>query len=234
MPDNHETFVLRPGPLRAILLWVLLPFSAAMFLVLAAIAAAIQVDRMLARLAVWLVALVLAALAVYFLLALRMSIVRIEVGPERLKLRMPRVRGPLPLLRTIRADLPYSVIAAVETREEVYSTFGLVTVERAYSIVTRDGARLPLGVMAENWGGQMRFDEAAERIAARARLPVSKRGAVRVGGIIRAMVNDVPPWSAEAMSVPESQAWHRRAIMTMQFIGLLIVAVAVLRSCSGS
>jgi hypothetical protein len=83
---------------------------------------------------------------------------------------MPRVRGPVPLLGSIKADLPYSAVASVETREEVYSTFGLVTEQRAYSVVTRDGVRLPLGTMVENWSAplQLRFDQAAARIAERA------------------------------------------------------------------
>src|SRR5580693_4671192 len=166
MADDHATFILRPGLWRVFFLWVTLLLCAALFVAMAAILAFINVDSLAARLALWLVALGLVALAAYFLLSLRMSIIRIEVGPERLKLRMPRMRGPMAVFGTIRMELPYSAIAAVESREEVYDSFGLVTVQRAYSIVTRDGARFPLGVMAENLGWQMRFDQAAARIAA--------------------------------------------------------------------
>jgi hypothetical protein len=232
--DTRETFVLRPGPLRVVLLSVVLVFGAGVFLFLAAVAVVIKVDSLLARAALSLLALVLAALALCFLLLLRTNIIRIEVGPERLKLRTPRVRGPLVLLSSIREDIPYSAIASVEAREEVYSSFGLVTVQRAFSIVTRDGRRLPIGIMAENLGAQMPFDQAAARIATRAGLSVVDRGAVRVGGVLRAIIRDVPPWSSAAMTVPERKVWHRRAALTMQFIGLLVVAVALLRACSGS
>jgi hypothetical protein len=172
-------------------------------------------------------------LAVFFLLLLRTNVVRIEVGPERFKLRMPRVRGPVPLLGSITAELPYSAIASVETREEVYSTFGLVTEQRAYSVVTRDGVRLPLGTMVENWSAplQLRFDQAAARIAERAGTSVVERGAVLVGGTLRATIRDAPPWSTEAMTVWDTEVWHQRAITTVQVIAALGLAVALLRAC---
>jgi hypothetical protein len=233
-PGNDASFVLRPGPLRVVLLSVTFVIGAGVFLFLAVVAVMIKVESLLARSALFILALGLVALAGYLLLALRINGIRIEVGPERFKLGTPRLRGPLPLLSSIRAELPYSAIASVETREEVYSSFGLVTVQRAYSVVTRDGVRLPLGIMAEHWGLQLPFDQAAARLAARARVPVVDRGAVRVGGVLRAMMRDVPPWTTEPMTVPESKAWHRRAVLTMQLIGLLVVAIAILRSCSGS
>jgi hypothetical protein len=233
MPDSHDTFLLRVGPLRVVLLTVIMVFGAVVFLFIGATFAAIKVDSLLGRSALLLAALFLLMLAAYCLIILRTNIIRIEVGPERLKLRMPRLRGPLPLLTTIRAALPYADVASVETREEVYSTFGLVTVQRAYSLVTRDGVRLPLGVMAESWGFQMPFDQAAARIATRAGISIIDRGAVRVGGIIRAMLYDVPPWSTAAMTTLENKGWHRRATMTMQIIMLLIAMGAILRSCAG-
>jgi hypothetical protein len=231
MDSDDSTLVLRPGPLRLVLLSITLVFCACIFLFMAAVAVAIKVDSLIARSVLLLVALVLVALAVYLLLLLRTTIIRIEVGPQRLKLRIPKVRGPLPLLSTIRADLPYSAIASVETREEVYSSFGLVTVQRVFSLVTREGVRLPLGVMAENWGAQMPYDKAAAQIAARAHTAVVDRGAVRVGGILRAIINDVPPWSTQTMPAEESTAWHRRAALTIQLILALVAVTALLRSC---
>jgi hypothetical protein len=231
MLSDHETLVLRPGLLRLILLSVTLVICAGVFLFMAAVAVAIRVDSLLARSALWLVALILAALAIYFLLLLHTTIIRVEVGPERVKLRMPRARGPLPLLSSIRAELPYSAILSVETREEVYNSFGLVTVQRSYSLVTRDGVRLPLGVMAENWGAQLPFDRAAAQIAARAHISLIDRGAVRVGGVLHAMIRGAPPWSTQAMTPPEAKTWQRRAAKTIQLIVLLVAAIGVLRSC---
>lgn len=231
MPDDHDTFVLRARPTRVILFSAVLVFCVAMFLFMAGVAVMISVDSAGARIVLTLVALALLALACYLLLLLRTNINRIEVGPRRLKLRMVRVRGPLPLLGTIRADVPYGDIASVETREEIYSSFGLVTVLRAFSLVIREGTRLPLGVMAENWGSQLPYDEAAARIAARANVPVTDRGAVRVGGVIRTMIHDVPPWGTETMTPQESAASHRRAALTMQIVMGMVFATVALRAC---
>src|ERR1700676_2983313 len=78
---DHETVVVRPGLLRVVLLSVLLVVGAAVFLVLSAVAAVIDVSGVLARGGLLLLALFLAALAVYFLLALSTNAQRIEVGP---------------------------------------------------------------------------------------------------------------------------------------------------------
>jgi hypothetical protein len=231
---DHETFVVRSGLLRVVLLSVLLVAGATVFLFLAAVAGVIDVSGFLTRGALLLLALFLAALAVYFLLALSTNALRIEVGPELLTLRLPRARGPLPLLGLIRAQLPYDAIASVERREEVYVSFGLVTVQHAFSLVTRDGARLPLGVMAENWGYQLPFDQAAQKIAERAGCSVIDRGAVRVGGVFHAMARDLPPWTIESMPPLERKRWDRRATRTMQFLMLLIVSIFTLRACFGS
>jgi hypothetical protein len=231
---DHETFVVRPGLLRVVLLSVLLVLGATVFLFLAAVAGVIDVKGILARGALLLVSLFLAALAVYFLLALSTNALRIEVGPELLKLRLPRMRGQLPLLGLIRAQLPYDAIASVERREEVYVSFGLVMVQHAFSLVTRDGARLPLGVIPENWGYQLPFDQAAQEIAERAGCSVIDRGAVRVGGVLRAMACDVPPWTIDSMLPLERKRWDRRAARTVQFLMLLLVAIFTLRACFGS
>jgi hypothetical protein len=234
MPGDDETFVLEPGPLRMTMLGFGLVLCAVMFLFMAAVAVAITVDNFFGRLALLLLGLLLTVLAIYLLLLLRTLVIRVEVGPERLKVRVPRLRGPLPLLSTLRAELPYSAIASVETREEVYSSFGIVTVQRSFRVVTRDGASIPLGIMAENWGAQMPYDQLSARIAARAGIPVVERGAVRVGGIVRAIVDDLPPWTTEAMTSTESNIWRRRAAMTMQFVVFVSIATALLRSCNGS
>src|ERR1700686_1738265 len=88
MDSDDSTLVLRPGLLRLLLLSITLVFCACIFLFMAAVAVAIKVDSLIVRSALFLVALVLVALAVYLLLLLRTTIIRVEVGPRRLKLRM--------------------------------------------------------------------------------------------------------------------------------------------------
>ena len=122
----------------------------------------------------------------------------------------------------------------METGEEVYISVGLAIVQHAYSIVTQDGVRILLGVMAENSGAQMPYDKAAARIAAHAGVPVTDHGAVRVGGVLHAMLHDVPPWSTETMTPAERTRWHRRATLTIRIILLMVSLIAVTRACSRS
>ena len=105
MEHTSGGFVLKPGPLRIVLLTVTFVICAAVFLFLAATLIMIDVDSVLARFALVLGALVLVALAVFFLLLLRTNIVRVEVGPGRFKLRMPRVRGQIIRVDQRRVDV---------------------------------------------------------------------------------------------------------------------------------
>jgi hypothetical protein len=144
---------------------------------------------------------------------------------------MPSLRGPLPLLPVVRAEMAYTDIVSVERRDEIYSSFRITTMQNVYSLVTRDLVRFSLGVVTENWDHQLPFDQAAQRIAARAGLQVRDRGAVRVGGVLRAMMNGVPPWSAPPVTPEERTVLRRRAKLTIQVMIALMVLGAALNSC---
>ena len=234
MPSRDETFVARMNVLLAGFLAVVLVGCAVMWLFFAAMLVATNVDHLLLRVVVVAAGLILLVLAIYSLLMINVIANRVEVGPKRVKLRIARMRGPLPISGLIRAEVPYDDIASIETREEVYSSFGLTTVLRAFSLVTRDGARFPLGVMTENSAAQPPYDQAAQRIAARAGVAVVDKGAVRVGGIVRGSVHDTPSWSSPAMTPVENAKFHHRAVISIQIVGLLAAAVILLRSCSHS
>lgn len=227
-----ETLLVRVGPLKAVLLIFVLVFSALVFLFMSAVAVAIDVHNLFGRAALLLVGLALLALAIYFLLLTVTARNRVEVLPDRVRLRIADNRGPLSLPWMIRDEIPYGAVQSIETREEVYSTFGLVTILRVFNLVKRDGARLPLGAMAENWGPQMPFDKAAALIAQRAGSAVVDKGTVRVGGVLQAMVKGAPPWTAQSLEPTEIAAVRSGAMRTMQVIGLLLAVVAIARACS--
>ena len=232
--DGRQTLVIRFSRWRRVLLSLGLVACAAVFVMFAGFFVWLaRADLpILGETALVLLAFGLVALAVYLLLLLIPLAVRIEVGPEDVKLRVPRVRGPLPLIGMMDASLGYDAILSVERREEVYVSFGVVTVQMAYSLVTRDGDRILLGVMPQNWGSALRFDKAAEQIAVRLGLGIVDHGAVRVGGIIRAMVRDVPAWSAAAMPPEEQRHWEWRGALTVQLLMALLGIIAVLRACT--
>jgi hypothetical protein len=232
--SREETFVVGFSRWRIVLLGLGLIACAMVFLILAGFFLLIGLGHLpvLGEAALVLLALGLVMLSAYLLLLLVVLAVRIEVGPQSVRLRLPRTRGPLPLIGMIHADLTYDAIASVERREEVYVSFGIVTVQMAYSLVTCDGCRLLLGVMSRNWGTALPLDKAAEKIAAHVGRSIVDHGAVRVGGIIRAMVRDLPPWNTAAMPIKEQNHWEWRGALTVQLLMVLLGFVVLLRACA--
>src|SRR5690606_38993213 len=79
-------------------------------------------------------ALVLATMACLCVFAFSTLLRRIELGPQAVFLRLPRSRGAMPLPSLVRARIGYSDIVSVDSRDEIYSTFGLPTVQTVYSV----------------------------------------------------------------------------------------------------
>jgi len=196
MAERPQLLVVRPGRLRVVLVSAGLILSALLLLCWTAgvVLLAGEIDFILIQIGLILVALGVAAIAVYLLLLLYTLALRIELGPERLKLRLPRMRGHLALPGLIRAELPYTAIASVQRRAEIFSSFGGARVQHAFSLVTRDDGRLPLGFIVANAALQYPLDSVADAIAARAVCPNVERGAIRVGSIFGAMIHGMPEW----------------------------------------
>jgi hypothetical protein len=226
---DQGPFVVSAGPWRIFLLGPLLVLAGLVFLSLALVMVCVDVANPLGRLAFWGAALGFAALAIYFLLLAAALAMRVEVAPDALRLRIPRWQSVLPWFPWIRADIPYADIAAVETRDEVYSSFGLTSVQTAYSIATKAGRRIVLGFTSPLATWNYSFDEAAARIARNAK--VTDRGAVEVGGIIRSIIRGTPPWSTASIGANARATARRRAALAMQIAFAMVVAAVALRAC---
>jgi hypothetical protein len=198
MPEDHETFVVQPGRLRLVLVSAGLVLCALLMVAWAAAAciAAYANDRVAVWIGLAAVAVFCLAVAVYLLLCLNAMALRIELGPRRMKLRLPRLRGHLPLPGLIRADLPYDAVASVQHRVEFYGGEASGRRQHAFSLVTRDGDRFLLGFMVEGAPFQYPLGRTATLIAERAGCPAITRGAVRIGGVLHAMLHGAPDWSA--------------------------------------
>lgn len=198
MAEAGDTFVVRTGRLRALVVGTALVFLAVYFLFM--IVVWIYIGIVFDDAAMWIFSMTLvlcaAALAAYMLLQLYTLAVWIEVGRARVKLRVPRMRGHLPLPGMIRANLAYDAIASVQGRSEIYVTFGHEQLQYAYSLVTRDGDRVPLGLVVPGAAMQYPFGEVAREIAERAACPLIESGRVRIKGILRGMIYGTPDWSA--------------------------------------
>jgi len=226
---DQGPFVVSAGPWRIFLLGPLLVLAGLVFLSLALVMVCVDVANPLGRLALWGAALGLAAMALYFLLLAAALTMRVEVAPDALRLRIPRWQSVLPWFPWIRADIPYADIAAVETRDEVYSSFGLTSVQTAYSIATKAGRRIVLGFTSPLATWNYSFDEAAARIARNAK--VTDRGAVEVGGIIRSIIRGTSPWSTASIGANARATARRRAALAMQIAFAMVVAAVALRAC---
>jgi hypothetical protein len=193
--ESEETLIVRPGRLRLVLVSIGLVVCAALMLWWAV--AVCILAYVVGSIGGWIVlipvALACVAVAAFLLLCLNAMALRIEVGRERLKLRVPRLRGHLPLLGLVRAELPYDAIASVQYRIEVY---GAGRRQHAFSLVTRDGDRIPLGAIIEGAPFQYPFGRASALIAERANCPLVTRGAVHIGSVFHAMLHGAPDWSA--------------------------------------
>ena len=192
---SGETFIVRPARLRLVLVSVGLVLCAALMLVWAAAACILahQIDSAIGWIVLVPIALLCVAVAVFLLSCLNAMAFRIEVGRKRLKLRLPRLRGHLPLPGLIRADLAYDVIASVQYRVETYSVGRR---QHAFGLVTRDGDRISLGVIIQGAPFQYPFGRVSALIAERAGCPLITRGAVHIGGVFHAMIHGAPDWSA--------------------------------------
>jgi hypothetical protein len=228
---DQGPFVVSAGPWRILLLAPLLVIAGLVFLSLALVMLYVDVANVAGRLALWGAALGLAALAIYFLLLAAALAMRVEVAPDALRLRLPRWQSVLPWFPWIRAAIPYAEIAAVETRDEVYSSFGLTSVQTVYSIASKAGRRIVLGFTSPLAAWNYPFDEAAARIARKAGIAVTDRGAVEVGGIIRSIIKGTPPWSTASIGANARATARRRAALAMQIAFAMVVAAVALRAC---
>lgn len=104
---------------------------------------------------------------------------RLELGETSVRFTLP-ARGGAHLLAYTKKDIPYDQIAAVETRCELYGRSIAPVFMRGVQIVTKDGAKIPLGYVNEsNVDPVFPFPTIAQQIAARAGVPVTDRGNVK-------------------------------------------------------
>ena len=229
MQADRDTFVVAAGTWRLLLLPLLL-IGALAFFPLAAVLLFIDVDSLLVRLLLWLFAIVLLGFGISILLISLSLLTRIEVGKDRLKIRVPRWRGPLAWLPWIRAEIPYRDIKKVERRDEFYRSFGLPSMQTAYSIETADGRRIVLGYTSPVAAWNYPLEDAARLIAERAGVTLVD-GGVKMGSIVRNVLNGPPSWDAPRMSEDERRATHASAVRAFGLVLALMAALIALRAC---
>jgi len=151
----------------------------------------------------------------------------LHLGPEVVRMVLPNWRGPMPLFPYTEVEIPYSQIAAVETRGEIYRYLVMPTLMRSVSIVRKDGERFTLGYIRENTTDPaVPFNEVAAQIAERAGVSVQRRGVVDCGNRFRVMVQDEPGWdAAECTPADVDKVRQRETWLWLAAFGIFALAV---------
>jgi hypothetical protein len=160
---------------------------------------------------------------------------RIELGQTSVKMMLPAGRGPTPIVRYRRHDIPYGDIKAVETRREIYGGSVAPVLLQGARLVLKDDSAVKLGYVSEaNSDPCFPYPEIAQKIAERAGLSVQHRGNVR-RSLQKKYFGLKKEFLAEAAGeVPESEIEalnksHRKWVMRpiSMLVGIVVVGIAL-------
>ncbi len=137
---------------------------------------------------------------------------------------LPRRRGFVDADR-IDAAVKLSDIARIETREEVFSSLGVTTSQRAFSFVMRDGSRVFLGADREMLPAH--FGAIASAVVSRSGAPVTDLGMVDGNaGFMLVIGQSAPEWSAAPLppaAVAQRRAQRRRTVALLIAASLVVI-----------
>jgi hypothetical protein len=176
-------------------------------------------------------AILMTPLARYVLRDLRANLgLRIVLGADTVTLDLPARRSLIHRPPAQHVALPYSDIAAVETRLEAFRTWGMAIIQRAYVLRRRDDALIFLfeeRALATGLASSM-FGAIAHELAARSGAAVKDLGmAEGDGGVLAVWGTHAPGWAAPALS-PERQRslWARATATGATAVGSVSAASA--------
>jgi hypothetical protein len=155
---------------------------------------------------------------------------RVELGDTAVKMTLPSGRGPTPMLRYRSHEVPYDQIKAVETRGEVYGGSVAPVLLKGARLILKDDSPVKLGYVSEaNMDPCFPYPEIAEKIAARAGVPVEHRGCVRRSaqkkflGLKREFVDEPNQDVGDYEMVVLNNQHHRWVMRLIWLLGVLVV-----------
>jgi hypothetical protein len=132
--------------------------------------------------------------------------------------------------------IPYTEIAAVESRLEGYRTFGMESMQRAYVLRRKDNELIFLfedRALGTAMASSL-FNGIAAALAARAGGTVHDIGMVAgQGGVLGVWGTHAPDWAAPPLSAAERLAHLRRAAMTGSLVFIIIIVALAIRLLVG-
>ena len=150
---------------------------------------------------------------------------RVVLRPDSVELYLPKNRSLIHATPQQQLTVPYSDIAAIETRLEAYPSFGMVNMQQPYVLRRRNGDTVFLFEERAVGAGLQRpyFGGLIEEIAARAGVEIRDLGMSEGrGGVLGVAHTEAADWSAPALSLARQQRLWRRAVTTGALAFLLI------------
>jgi len=155
---------------------------------------------------------------------------RVELGDTAVKMTLPSGRGPTPMVRYRSHEIPYDQIKAVETRGEVYGGSVAPVLLKGARLILKDDSAVKLGYVSEaNADPCFPFPEIAEKIAARAGVPVEHKGCVRRSvqkkflGLKRGIIGEAEEPVGDYEMVVLNNHHHRWVMRLIWLLGGLVV-----------
>jgi hypothetical protein len=163
---------------------------------------------------------------------------RVELGPEKVKMTLPSGRGPTPMLFYKSYDIPYDQVQSVETRREIYGGSLVPVLLKGARLVTKDGKTVPIGYVSEaNLDPAFPFPEIAKEIAERARLPLIDRGNVRRSfrrkylGLKSGGVNEVD--TVDEAQIAALNKSHHNVVMGLVSMLVVLIGIGIVHDLMG-
>lgn len=215
-----------------LLVLLLLPFAASLPIMLHQRIKAGQTDDIAGLLVLSTgFAIILFLLLVNLMFSLR---ARVDLGPSMVRLTLPAGRGPTPMLTYRTHEFPYGEVAAVETRREIYGGSIAPVMLRGARIVKRDGTIVKLGYDSEaNQAPAFPYLEIAEKIAARAGVPVTDQGSVHRSAVAKMMAipgrGTAPEPQIDQAEIDRLNRQHLLVILALVAVVVTLVGVGIWR-----
>lgn len=141
----------------------------------------------------------------------------IAIGPDGLRLDLPRGRSLIHRPAPVHARIGFDEIEAIVTRLEAYSGFGMTNMQRIFALKLKAGELIILGEdRALNTGlASAVLSKAIAQILRFGDLEVRDLGMVEGrSGFLNLLFASVPPWDAPSVSAERQAELWRRARMT--------------------
>lgn len=142
---------------------------------------------------------------------------RVELDNDGMKLDLPAGRSLIHRPPALHLTIPYSDIAAVDTRLEAYGSLGMAIMQRSYALHRKSGALIflfedrALGTAFKS----SQFEDIVADLMARTGLKLHDLGMVEGrGGVLAAWGTHAPDWAAPSLSPARQDRLWRRAIGT--------------------